>query len=210
MKKIIQKIKSSKKIQIILGSVLTVLIVGVIIFYLLTNNRVFIDNSLVTTPVSSITPSAGGTLKNVYVVEGQKVKKGDALALVGSETLYAYTDGIITMTDQQIGGNVTPQTNIIQMINTAEMRIDGVIDENKGLDQVKVGQPVSFTVDALPGKTFWGYIDEVSPTAHQTQMSFSISSERPTQQFDVYARFDAGSNPDVKNGMSAKMTVFTK
>lgn len=210
MKNILSKIKKSKRIQIILSIIVLVLVIGGGIFYLVTNNRVFIDNSLVSVPISSITPTNGGILKKVYVVEGQHVQKGDALALVGSETLYAYTNGIITMVNQQIGGNITSQTPVIQMVNSADMRIDGVIDENKGLDQIKVGQPVSFTVDALPGKTFWGYVDEVAPTAHQTQLSFSISSERPTQQFDVYARFDASSNPDIKNGMSAKMTIFTK
>jgi multidrug resistance efflux pump len=95
------------------------------------------------------------------------------------------------------------------MINFADMRVTGTIDENKGLDSVKIGQIVSFTVDALPGEIFWGYIDEISPTAKQTQLQFSVSSERPTQQFLVYARFNAYAYPQIKNGMSAKMTVYT-
>jgi multidrug efflux pump subunit AcrA (membrane-fusion protein) len=95
------------------------------------------------------------------------------------------------------------------MINFADMRVAGTIDENKGLDKVKIGQTVSFTVDALPGTTFWGYVDEISPTAKQTQLQFSVSSERPTQQFLVYARFNSYAYPQIKNGMSAKMTVYT-
>jgi multidrug resistance efflux pump len=78
------------------------------------------------------------------------------------------------------------------------------------LDQIKVGQVVSFTIDAFPGKTYWGYVDEVAPTAKTSQLSFSISSERPTQQFIVYARFNSAKYPEIKNGMSAKMTVYTK
>jgi len=96
------------------------------------------------------------------------------------------------------------------MLNPQEMRIAGTIDEDKGLNMIKIGQAVSFTIDALPGKTFWGYVDEVSPSAKQTQISFSISSERPTQQFVIYARFNAGSYPEIKNGMSAKMVVYTR
>jgi multidrug resistance efflux pump len=89
------------------------------------------------------------------------------------------------------------------------MRVAGTIDENKGLDKIHVGQVASFTVDAYPGKKFWGYVDEISQTANQTQASFSISSTRPTQQFTVYVRFNANDYPELKNGMSAKMVVFT-
>lgn len=183
---------------------------GGMLFYSKKINRVFIEDSLVDSQSIPIAPSTPGKLKTVYVIEGQKVKKGDALAVVGSEILRAYTEGTITQTSKQIGSLISVQNPPVQMINLNEMRISGTLDENKGLNQIKVGQIVSFTIDALPGKTFWGYVDEVSPTAKQTQLAFSISSERPTQQFLVYARFNAFAYPEIKNGMSAKMTVYTK
>jgi hypothetical protein len=40
-------------------------------------------------------------------------------------------------------------------------------------------------------------------------LQFSVSSERPTQQFLIYARLNAYAYPQIKNGMSAKMTVYT-
>ena len=113
------------------------------------------------------------------------------------------------MANNQVGGSVSPQTPLVQLIDPSQMRVSGTIDENKGLDQIHVGQVVSFTVDAYPGKTFWGYVDEVAQTAKTTQASFSISNERPTQQFQVYARFNATAYPELKNGMSAKMEIFT-
>lgn len=210
MKKLFEKIKTSKRLQRILGGILAVLIIGGIFFFLKTTNRVSIENSLLTAPVVSITPSTPGVLTQMYVTEGQTVSKGDALAVVGSETLRAYSDGIIISTNRQIGGTISQQTPIIKMINPAELRVDGTLDENKGLKDIHVGQVVGFTVDALPGQTFWGYVDEISPTAKQTQAAFSISSERPTQQFEIFARFDTASHPEIKNGMSAKMIVYTK
>jgi multidrug resistance efflux pump len=146
---------------------------------------------------------------DIKVYEGEKVKKGDALAVVGTTSLNAFQDGLVISTNNAIGSIANSQTPVVQMINFADMRIAGTIDENKGLDKLKIGQSVSFTVDAIPGQTFWGYIDEISPTAKQTQLQFSISSERPTQQFIIYARFNAFSYPQIKNGMSAKMTVYT-
>ena len=96
------------------------------------------------------------------------------------------------------------------MIRPVNLRVTGTIDENKGLNSIRVGQVVSFTVDALPGNTYWGYVDEISPSAVAPAFSFSTSTERATQQFTIYAKFDTTAYPTVKNGMSAKMVVYTK
>lgn len=213
MKKIkstIDKIRNPKIIQTIGILFIVMLIVGSFIFYEKSKDRVSIENSLIQTPIITISPSNPGTLIDLKVYDGKKVKKGDVLAVVGTQTLNAYQDGLIVSVMQSIGSIVNAQTPVVQMINPLNMRVVGTIDENKGLNKIKVGQVVSFTVDALPGQTFWGYVDEVSQTAKQTQLQFSISSERPTQQFIIYARFNALKYPEIKNGMSAKMTVYTK
>lgn len=209
MKQKISKIKNPKVYRTLIAIIVGVLALGGLLYYEMTKARVFIDDSLVSAPVTTIAPTSTGTLTELDVYEGQHIKKGDPIAVVGSQTIHADTDGLVIQAMNQLGGSLTPQSTITQIINPSDMRIAGTIDENKGLDQIHVGQVVSFTVDALPGKTFWGYVDEISPTAKQTQLSFSISSERPTQQFVVYARFDANKYPEIKNGMSAKMVVYT-
>ncbi len=193
------------------GIVLAVLIViGAAIFFAKTTDRVFIDNSVISAPVINIAPTTSGKLKELDVTEGQLVKKGDALAVVGTDTIRTDTDAMVILSNNQVGSSVTTQTQLMQLIRPIDLRVAGTLDENKGLKNIKVGQAVSFTVDAFPGKTYWGYVDEISPSAKTTQLSFSISSERPTQQFVVYARFDAAKYPEIKNGMSAKLVVFTK
>lgn len=210
MKNFLTKIKDPKILRAILIAVVAILLIGGFIFYQLLRNRVSIEDSLVQAPIVMISPETPGKIVDIKVYEGERVKKGDSLAIVGTSSLNAYEDGLVISTDNAIGSIATSQTPVVQMINFSDMRIAGTIDENKGLDKVKIGQIVSFTVDALPGQTFWGYVDEISPTAKQTQLQFSVSSERPTQQFIVYARFNAYQYPQIKNGMSAKMTVYTK
>ncbi|HZE87050.1 MAG TPA: biotin/lipoyl-binding protein [Methylomirabilota bacterium] len=210
MKKTVSLFKNKnflKKVGIIL---VVLLVIGGAIFFLKTTNRVFIDNSIIAAPVITISPTTSGKLKELDVTEGQKVAKGDTLAVVGGETIRTDTDALVILSNNQIGSSVGPQTQLMQLIRPIDVRVAGTLDENKGLNTIHVGQVVSFTVDAFPGKTYWGYVDEVSPTAKQTQLSFSISNERPTQQFIIYARFDTTKYPEIKNGMSAKMTVFTK
>lgn len=209
MKKLISYLRNPKTIRIAATLLVIILLVGGYYFFQKTQGRIRIDNSLLQAPIINIAPTAPGKLIELDTAEGHSVSNGDVLAVVGTETIHAQNDGLIVSAQNQVGGNVSPAQPIIQMIRTQDLRVAGTIDENKGLNKIKVGQPVSFTVDALPGKTFWGYVDEISPQAKQAQLAFSISSERPTQQFIVYARFDSSSFPDIKNGMSAKMTVYT-
>jgi multidrug resistance efflux pump len=210
MKKLVALFKNKKFLKIA-GAVLVIilLVVGYIVFQKM-NGRIFIDNSLIQTPVITISPSSSGKVAEIDVKEGQTVQSGDTLAIVGSETLRTDTDGLIISANDLTGSTVNQTTQLIQMIRPVNMRIVGTIDENKGLNAIHVGQVVSFTVDALPGKTFWGYIDEISPSAVAPAFSFSTSTERTTQQFTVYAKFDSALYPAIKNGMSAKMVVYTK
>lgn len=209
MKNFLAKIKNPKVLRALLVIFVAIALIGSYLFYQLLRDRVPIEDSLVQAPIITLSPEAAGKILGIKVYEGEKVKRGDALAIVGTNSLNAYQDGLIVAVDNAIGSIASAQTPVVQMINFADMRVAGTIDENKGLDSVKIGQIVSFTVDALPGEIFWGYIDEISPTAKQTQLQFSVSSERPTQQFLVYARFNAYAYPQIKNGMSAKMTVYT-
>lgn len=186
------------------------LAIGFYIYFQKTTGRVKIDNSLIQAPVVIVSPALQGKVQEIDVKEGQTVQAGDSLAVVGSETLRADTDGLIIAASDLTGSTVNSQTPLIKMIRPVNLRVQGTIDESKGLKDLRVGQVVSFTVDALPGKTFWGYLDEISPSANTPAFSFSTSTDRPTQQFTVYAKFDTASSPDIKNGMSAKMVIYTK
>ncbi len=190
--------------------VTTLIVLAGYFFYQMRTGRVFIDDSLVQAPVTSVTPANNGKLTDVLVYEGESVQRGDPIALVGGQMVYADTTGTISMVNNQLGSQISTQTPVAQIVRTHDMRIAGTLDENKGLQDIKPGQVVSFTIDALPGQTFWGYVDEVSPAAKQTQLTFSISSERPTQQFVIYARYNESAYPQIKQGMSAKMTVYTQ
>ena len=210
MKKSLFKFKNRTFVIAIGGLVLLIIAASLYLYFQKTNGRIYIDNSLIEAPVITISPSLTGKVQEIDVKEGQTVDNGDTLAKVGSETLRASTDGLVISANDLTGSTVGPQTQLIQMIRPVNLRVTGTIDENKGLNEIKVGQVVSFTIDALPGNTYWGYVDEISPSAVAAAFSFSTSSERPTQQFTIYAKFDSSAYPMIKNGMSAKMVVYTK
>lgn len=210
MKNIKSFFKSKSNVRLFIIVVILISLAVGFFVYQIFKDRVFIDNSIIDTPIVNISTQKQGLLTDLFAIEGKNIHKGDVVGLVGGETVVSNTDGLVIFTNKQIGSTVNALTTLIQIIVPSEMRIAGTIDENKGLNLISIGQVVSFTVDALPGKTFWGFVDEISPSAKQTQLAFSISSERPTQQFVVYAKFNAMAYPDIKNGMSAKMTIYTK
>jgi multidrug resistance efflux pump len=210
MKKLFSLFKNRKFMKVASGIFLLIVIAVLYFVFQKTTGRIYIDNSLIETPIITISPSAAGKVQEIDVKEGQTVQNGDILAVVGSETLRALTDGLIISATDLTGSTVNSQTQLIQMIRPVNIRVVGTIDENKGLNNIRIGQVVSFTVDAYPGNTYWGYVDEISPSAVAPAFSFSTSSERATQQFTVYAKFNSTLYPAIKNGMSSKMVVYTK
>ena len=141
------------------------------------------------------------------------VAANQPVALVGSDVVEAQTAGEIVTTNNNIGqymNTLTGQGTVATMIDPTQLRVVGNLDENKGLDNVAVGDAATFTVDAFGGQVFKGVVDEVAPTSEQSDVVFNISDARPTNQFAVYVRFDPSQYPQLKNGMSARIWVYTQ
>jgi multidrug resistance efflux pump len=96
------------------------------------------------------------------------------------------------------------------MIDPTQLRVDGQLEEDKGLADVAVGDRAIFTVDAFPGKTYDGVVSEISPTSHVADVVFQVSDQREEQIFDVKVAYDVSKYPELKNGMSAKIWVYKK
>jgi len=97
---------------------------------------------------------------------------------------------------------------VATMIDPTQLRVMGNLDEDKSLNQIKVGDPATFTVDAFGSQQFKGVVDEISPTSEAGSVVFNISDQRPTNQFAVYVRFDPAQYPELKNGMSARILIY--
>lgn len=193
------------------GVALVILAAAGVYAYLLSSNReIAITSSTISAPLIDLSPSIGGRLDAVYVNPGDTVPANTAVALVGTEVVRTKIAGLVVQINNTIGAQVASGQSVAEMIDPSQLRVVGKIDENKGLAQVQVGDPVRFTVDAFGGRVFNGVVDEVAPTSNQSGIIFNISGQRETQQFDVKARFDVNAYPQLKNGMSARMYVYPR
>lgn len=191
-------------------TILVFSILAIFLFWQSTKNTVLIENSQLEAPIISISPSTPGTLNALYVKEGDTVGVNESVALVGSSILTTQDGGIVESAPKIFGSYIAPGQTVVSIVNNQEMKVVGAVDETKGLNIIAKGQYASFTVDAFPGKTYEGIVDEVSATSVDTGVVFSISDKRPIKKFNVEVRFNISSYPELKSGMSAKITVYTK
>jgi multidrug resistance efflux pump len=187
---------------------LTLAIGGAIFAYISYSNRsVSIDKSDIEAPEIDLAPTTAGTLNDMLVKAGDAVTANQVVARVGDELLKTKVAGIITKADATVGQSYDPGQMVVAMIDPSQLRVVGHLDENKGLDRIRVGQYVTFTVDAYGSKQYTGIVDEVSPEARSGDIVFTISDKRQEQVFDVKVRYDATLYPELKDGMSARIWV---
>jgi len=199
-------------LRAILALVLLVLALGggIGAYLYLSNESVYIENSTIEAPEIDLAPTASGVLENMYVNAGDTVSANEVVARVGDELIQTKIAGIVTKADATIGQQYNAGQTVVAMIDPTALRVVGQIDENKGLDRIAVGQYAVFTADAFGSQKFTGVVDEVSPEAQSSDVVFQISDAREEQVFDVKVRFDTTQYPELKNGMSAKMWVYSK
>ncbi len=191
-------------------SAIIIAVAGGLIYWQQTSRQVYIDTASIEAPEIDLAPSSAGVLQEIYVQVGDEVNANTPVAQVGNELITTQVAGDIISINDKVGAQVSPGQSVVSMIDPTQLRVVGKIDEDKGLSRIAVGEPVTFTVDAFGSKQYSGVIDEVSPTSAQSGIVLKISDTRTAQQFDVKARFDTNLYPELKNGMSARMWVYTQ
>jgi multidrug resistance efflux pump len=190
-----------------------VLIFGALVGFLFwqsSKGKIEIENSYLDAPVVNLSPTAAGNLNALYVKEGDYIEANAQVALVGSQILSAKNPGVVISAKNLIGSYFAPGQTVVSVVQTQDMKVVGSLDETKGLKDVASGERATFTVDAFPGKKYEGIVDDVAATSSETGVAFSISDKRPVKKFNITVRFDVASYPELRNGMSAKITIDTR
>lgn len=189
-------------------AIIVLSVIGGFIAWNILSSRIYIENSSISAPIINLSPVVGGVLQEIYVNAGDYVQMSSPIARVGNELIKATTTGQILSINTNIGGSFGPGQVVATMINPSDLRVVGQVQEDKGLKDIKVGQTVIFTVDAFGSKEYPGIVDQINPTSNTGSIVFNISDARQVRDFDVKVRFDVNSNPELKNGMSARLWIY--
>lgn len=152
----------------------------------------------------SATASVGAAEANVTQAEAQVSQKQAAVTVAQTNLDYTVIrspiDGTVVARNVDIGQTVAASLQAPTIFTIAQdltkMWVYAKTDESD-VDNIKVGRPVTFKVDALPKETFHGTVKQVrmNPTMVQSVVTY-----------DTIIEFD---NPDLKlfPGMTAYVTI---
>ncbi|HTM63308.1 MAG TPA: efflux RND transporter periplasmic adaptor subunit [Gammaproteobacteria bacterium] len=100
----------------------------------------------------------------------------EAEVMLNKMKLTAPFDGVVGSSRVNPGDYVTIGQNIVALTDTRHLRIEYSVPE-KYLPHVKIGQKISVTAAAFPGKTFTGVLSFISPTINTDNRSIALYAE---------------------------------
>jgi HlyD family secretion protein len=121
-----------------------------------------------------------------------------ASAALENTVIRAPADGTITTVDIKVGEQATPAKAVIVLQDVGNLHVEANVSE-ANIAQVKIGQEVTFTFDALgPDREFTGTVQTIDPSS--TVISGVVN-------YKVTASVE--KLPEIKPGMTANMTILT-
>jgi HlyD family secretion protein len=95
-------------------------------------------------------------------IAAAQAKVDAAQATINSLYIIAPFDGEVLAIEQNTGDTVSTGLVAIQIANRAKLHVDAQVDESD-IASIAVGNPVTVTLDAVPGKTFNGSVTFINP-----------------------------------------------
>jgi RND family efflux transporter MFP subunit len=119
-----------------------------------------------------------------------RARLATAAKQVGNTNVTSPMSGIVSERPVSAGDVVQAGTALFTVVDPSSMRLEGSVP-SEALSQVKIGAPVSFTVNGYPGKSFTGRVTRVNPTAdpatRQVRVFISIPNAQGTLVGGLFA-----------------------
>ncbi len=152
---------------------------------------------------------------SLYQIQQQETQLAQAREDLSKTVIYAPMDGTISSLSAELGERVvgTGQfagTEIMRVADLSKMEVRIQVAEND-IVNVKLHDRTKIEIDALPGRIFWGTVEEIASSAYvageQANRS-AVSQQQEITTFEVRIRI-ADLDPNIKPGMTATADIET-
>ena len=159
------------------------------------SNSLSFTGSMALRDSATYTASSSGTVRNVYVQNGDRVKKGDRLVRLSSGSLCtADFDGTVNMVSVKNGDEVSAGDTLVQIADFEHMEVSFRVDEYD-IGDVRVGEECTITATATE-RVFKSSVDTINYISSSTG---NVAYYTATARVDV----DGGVYP----GMQVTVTI---
>jgi len=147
-----------------------------------------------------------GKITKIYVSTGQRVQKDEPLAEVDPSrpgmtfnpgVVKAPISGTVVALPAQLGMTISQAVPVARLAGAGSLEARTYVAE-RFISKMKVGLPVELSLDAFPGRTFYGRVRELSPTVDPVSRTMEV---RITVQNEAST---------LKTGMFAKIKIITE
>ncbi len=153
----------------------------------------------------------GGRVKQVYVDEGEQVRKGQPLALIyspagsSSENIISPIEGVVLERLVEPEEYAAPGSTLLVLAPIDQLTLKIYAPENR-YGQFSLGQVLPVAVDSFPGETFAARVSHISDKAEFTPRNIETKDSRETTVYAISLDL-AASGGKLKPGMPADVTV---
>lgn len=133
-------------------------------------------------------------------IAAMQAKLDQATSALAVMTLTAPFGGTVTSVNVKDGETVMPGVPVLTVGDLSNLRLETDDLSETNIARIKLGQVVSVTFDALPGKSFKGKVTYIAPMA---------SAKQGGTNYTIYIEFES-LDPALRWGMTGQIEINTK
>lgn len=169
-------------------------------------NSVVINGDVLARNQVSIFPTVGGRLASARIGIGDRVNRGDVVAMVDPSRpgeVYSHSpvistiSGTVLQSPYSIGDTVSTQSALFVVGDLSSLRIETFVPE-RFVSAIRQGLGATVQLESIPGEIFRAEVDEVSPVLDPASRTLRIRLR--------FARMDER----IKAGMFATISLVTQ
>jgi multidrug efflux pump subunit AcrA (membrane-fusion protein) len=169
-------------------------------------NNVVINGDVLARNQVSIFPTVGGKLAEAPLNVGDRVNRGDVVAMVdpsrpgevySRSPVVSTISGTVLQAPFSIGDTLSTQSAVYVVGDLSGLRVETFVPE-RFVSAIRQGLDAQVRLESIPGETFFASVDEVSPVLDPASRTLRIR-----------LRFAGNADSRIKAGMFATVTLVT-